>query len=227
MLITCTGIGRFTGEVTFTERIDPYPLSRGGSFTLEHSTFIASGREKKPEVKVLLPLDALPAIELLIDAQGNSSFGPGNYGIPGKDYIVHYSNNISAGTATVTVEGIGNFTGELTAEFQILPGGQDVCIIPAGVTELEQEAFSGTNFSEFILPDAPVTIADHCFSNLQKQTVQITIPHAGSSVSKDAFDGIENLTIIAPEALKIKMGGYEKSIENYCKSKGYYYEKLD
>ena len=36
-----------------------------------------------------------------------------------KDYELSYSNNINAGTATVTVKGIGNYTGTVTKQFEI------------------------------------------------------------------------------------------------------------
>lgn len=37
----------------------------------------------------------------------------------GKDYTVSYSNNINAGTATVNIEGKGNYTGTITKDFTI------------------------------------------------------------------------------------------------------------
>ena len=40
----------------------------------------------------------------------------------GTDYTVTYSDNINPGTATVTVNGIGNYAGTKTATFLILPG---------------------------------------------------------------------------------------------------------
>ena len=39
-----------------------------------------------------------------------------------KDYTVTYSNNTNPGTATVTIAGIGNYTGTITKTFLILPG---------------------------------------------------------------------------------------------------------
>lgn len=42
------------------------------------------------------------------------------------DYTVEYSNNINAGTATVTVTGIGNYTGTLTKTFIINKAQQNV-----------------------------------------------------------------------------------------------------
>lgn len=37
----------------------------------------------------------------------------------GTDYTVTYENNTDVGTATITITGIGNFTGELTYKFSI------------------------------------------------------------------------------------------------------------
>lgn len=38
-----------------------------------------------------------------------------------EDYIVTYSNNINVGTAKVTIQGIGNYTGTITKTFKITP----------------------------------------------------------------------------------------------------------
>ena len=37
----------------------------------------------------------------------------------GKDYTVTYENNVNIGTASVTVSGVGNYTGTVTGQFQI------------------------------------------------------------------------------------------------------------
>ncbi len=42
-------------------------------------------------------------------------------GVEGVDYQVFYENNVDAGTATVTVEGIGKYGGSETVDFEILP----------------------------------------------------------------------------------------------------------
>jgi hypothetical protein len=39
----------------------------------------------------------------------------------GIDYLISYTNNTNAGTATVTVTGIGNYFGTLTETFEIVP----------------------------------------------------------------------------------------------------------
>lgn len=41
--------------------------------------------------------------------------------VNGEDYIVEWSNNVDAGLATATILGIGQYGGELTANFNILP----------------------------------------------------------------------------------------------------------
>jgi gliding motility-associated-like protein len=41
--------------------------------------------------------------------------------VKGTDFIYSYKNNKSAGTATVTITGIGNYSGAATVDFQILP----------------------------------------------------------------------------------------------------------
>lgn len=43
--------------------------------------------------------------------------------IEGTDYTVSYSNNINAGTATVTITGKGSYSGEKILTFTILPVG--------------------------------------------------------------------------------------------------------
>ena len=44
----------------------------------------------------------------------------------GNDYTLSYKNNTSAGTATVTITGKGNYTGTITKTFKILPLFKDV-----------------------------------------------------------------------------------------------------
>ncbi len=43
--------------------------------------------------------------------------------VEGTDYTIEYSNNINAGTATVTVTGMGNYTGTATTDFTIVKAG--------------------------------------------------------------------------------------------------------
>ena len=72
----------------------------GASVILEKPTVTYAGRSQKPEVMVLLEREFLT---------------------PDVHYTVSYANNVNAGTATVTVTGIGDYTGSTTTTFEILP----------------------------------------------------------------------------------------------------------
>ena len=50
------------------------------------------------------------------------------------DYTVEYADNTNAGTAKATVKGIGNYTGEKTAEFTINPASQKLTMSTATKT---------------------------------------------------------------------------------------------
>ena len=72
-----------------------------------------NGSDIEPEVTVF-------------DNQRNSTTGEqvasgGGYQIPASDYRVVYTNNRDAGTATVTVTGINNYTGSISKNFRITP----------------------------------------------------------------------------------------------------------
>ena len=71
----------------------------------EGATFTYSGAELKPTVKVYIN-KVLQDNEQLIE---------------NKDYIVSYSDNINAGTATVTITGIGAYSGSKNVTFTIEP----------------------------------------------------------------------------------------------------------
>nr|MCR5794235.1 InlB B-repeat-containing protein [Solobacterium sp.] len=58
----------------------------------------------------------------------------------GTDYTVSYENNINAGTAAVTITGIGSFTGTVTKEFTITPKA----ITPAVSFAAEVISYDGT-----------------------------------------------------------------------------------
>ncbi|MBR3754999.1 MAG: hypothetical protein IKK49_07905, partial [Clostridia bacterium] len=48
----------------------------------------------------------------------------------GKDYTLTFANNVNAGTATVTVKGTGDYTGEATKEFTIVKADNSVTAAP-------------------------------------------------------------------------------------------------
>ena len=94
------GIGNYTGTLRDTFQIIATGFARA-KIKLSKTSFEYDGKEKRPTVSVLWNTGLL---------QENI------------DYKVSYSNNINVGTATVTVTGMGEFSGTLTEHFQIVPG---------------------------------------------------------------------------------------------------------
>ncbi len=80
-----------------------------------------------------------------------------------EDYTVAYENNIDAGTATVTVAGIGIYTGTLTAEYKILAKDLANCDI-----QLDKDGYTYTG--EAITPDVKVLYAKGSEKELDPKT---------------------------------------------------------
>lgn len=72
-----------------------------------------NGSDIEPEVTVF--------DNLRDSATGEQVTSGGGYQIPASDYRVVYSNNRDAGTATVTVTGMNNYSGSISRNFRILP----------------------------------------------------------------------------------------------------------
>lgn len=98
------------------------------------------------------------------------------------DYTVAYSDNTNAGTATVTITGIGDYTGELTKTFKINPAG----IAKAEVTTKDQ-----TYTGAALKPEVTVKIGDVSLksgtdysvaysSNINAGTATVTITGKGN-----------------------------------------------
>ena len=77
--------------------------------TLDETQFTYSGMEHKPTVIVTIGSKTLTE---------------------GKDYTLTFANNVNAGTATVTVKGAGDYTGEATKEFTIVKADNTVTAAP-------------------------------------------------------------------------------------------------
>ena len=94
--ITITGAGNYTGTITrtFTIRMASIPASAVGSVPAQ--TYTGKALTPKPTVKV-----------------GTTTLREG------ADYTLSHKNNTNAGTASVTVTGKGNYTGDVTKTFTI------------------------------------------------------------------------------------------------------------
>ena len=97
--VTVTGKVNYKGTVTKTVKINPKSIS-GANLALEKTSYVYN----------------VNAIEPAVTLKDGSKVL-----VKGTDYKVEYKNNVNAGTATVTVTGIGNYTGSRTAGFTIVP----------------------------------------------------------------------------------------------------------
>lgn len=95
-------VGGGTDAVERTVTIAPYDLSATGNATVTAPDITYSGKAAEPAVTITLKNDIKPVADT--------------------DYTVEYTDNDAVGTAYVTVEGKGNFTGKKIASFAIGEG---------------------------------------------------------------------------------------------------------
>lgn len=95
--VTVTGIGDYTGTKNCSFTINKLSL-KTAKISLKASVYTYDGKAKTPVVTVKI---------------GNKTLNSKS------DYNVKYSNNVKAGSATVTVTGKGNYTGTAATKFTI------------------------------------------------------------------------------------------------------------
>ncbi|GAB6395417.1 MAG: hypothetical protein MdMp024_1729 [Bacteroidales bacterium] len=95
--VTVTGTRNYSGTVNKYFIISPKPVAAGWLGSIPAQTY--TGGAINPPVTVMDGVRTLTQ---------------------GTDYSVIYSNNVNAGTATVTIVGIGNYTGIATGTFDIV-----------------------------------------------------------------------------------------------------------
>ena len=96
-LVTIEGINNYDGTLTLQAPITACEL-KDSDVNVDTTNIVYDGNAKTPAVTVTKNGTAL---------------------VKGTDYTVSYSNNTQAGDATVTVTGIGNYTGTVTKTFKI------------------------------------------------------------------------------------------------------------
>ena len=96
--VKITGKGSYKGSYTVNFKILPCAISKAGIRKIIDQRY--NGNELKPSVSLTYKYKTLKK---------------------GTDYTVSYSNNINAGTAIVTITGIGSYEGTASTTFQIKP----------------------------------------------------------------------------------------------------------
>lgn len=105
-----TGIGAYMGTYTGYYTINPLALSSAGiAMKLGATSYTYDGKAKTPAVTLTYTSE-----------DGSVTL------VKNTDYTVSYSNNINAGTATVTVTGKGNYKGSKSTTFKIAKAGQTI-----------------------------------------------------------------------------------------------------
>lgn len=127
------------------------------------------------------------------------------------DYTVSYSDNTNAGTATVTVTGIGDYTGSQTVEFTIDPAtptiawsetsqtltytGEEANITAPTVTLVNNETFSGTiKYSYRLESDTTSDFTSGLPTNVGSYTVKASIDAFGNYAAAESTNTL-TLTI--------------------------------
>ena len=95
--VTITGIGNYSGSTTKNFEITRRPLA--DSMISSVSNYVYTGEEIKPEIKVTDREKEL---------------------VENTDYKLTYKNNKNAGTASIEIEGINNYSAKITKEFEIM-----------------------------------------------------------------------------------------------------------
>lgn len=158
--VTITGIGKYNGTYTETFNIAGPNMSAATIEAIPDQLY--TGTDIRPQLRVTL--NNLTLRE-------------------NPDYYVSYANNRNIGTATVTVTGIGSYTGTRTVTFRII--GKD--LRNASVSSIATQRYTGDE----IRPSVTVKIAsvtlqrnvDYTLTyrdNIQPGTASILISGAGS-----------------------------------------------
>ena len=138
---TITGKGNYAGSRDAMFTISPKAVTNDGITIAAIADQTYTGSAIKPEVTVN---DGETTLTL------------------GTDYEVAYSNNISAGTATVTISGQGNYKGETTATFAIAQKAvtsDDITIdIPSQTYTGGEISFDGTSV---VVKDGETTLIEN------------------------------------------------------------------
>ena len=160
--VTVTGKGNYAGTKSVTFQITPKPLA-DGMVTLSATSFMYSGSEQRPSVSVK---DTDLGIQLTRDAQYT---------------VVYPTDMISQGVKTITVKGLGNYTGEITKTYVI------------GVLTLDDAAVTLNELASYVYDGMPKR------PTVREVTVgALSVPPSGYSVSYPddiTNQGVKTITV--------------------------------
>lgn len=119
--VTITGTGFYKGSVSRTFQIKPASITGASMNTIPDQSY--NGSEITPSTYVTLNGKTLTA---------------------GTEYEITYENNLHAGTATVNVNGIGNYSGNISKTFKIL----QVSMVNTSVSGISDKTYTGSPITQ-------------------------------------------------------------------------------
>ena len=187
--LTITGSGNYTGTATGTFKIVPIPIANAEVSGLANKTYNGSEQTQTPVVKL-----------------------DGSTLTAGTDYTVSYSNNINAGTATVTITGTGHYEGTASADFTIAKAAQSFTVkaestsIDVGKTT-KVTATGAKETSKYTFSSSDTSIAEVDASGTvtgkAEGTVTITVRTAATANYKAGSKTVK-ITVNEPQTINLE-----------------------
>ena len=112
---------------------------------------------------------------------------------------------VGDGTAVITAS-----CGEVSAQCEVLVY-QGITVLPESLTEIAEEAFAGSRVACVECPQGLKTIGKRAFADCDI-LVRISLGSGVQSIAEDAFEGCENVVILAPEGSYAARWAKEKGI---------------
>lgn len=162
--VTATGMGNYDAEssISTTFLISPRHIKDVSVAAIPNETY--DGNPKTPDVTV---------------TNGTTPL------IKGTDYNVTYSNNTNAGTADVTIDGIGNYTGSRIEHFTISKVSSNLSISPTSLSWSGDEDLDSKTITATFVGDGTVSaVSDDtniATTSVSSNTVTITPVGIGST----------------------------------------------
>ena len=154
--VTITGKGTYTGTISKTFTISTANINDTET-GISATSYTYSGNACKPNIAV---------------KSGSKTLANGT------DYTVEYKNNVNVGTATVTITGKGNYSGNLEKTFTISPAS-----ISSATATLPTTSFSYTGYTK--RPTVTVKIGTKTLTNGTDYTVTYSNNvKAGTAIAK-------------------------------------------
>lgn len=188
--ITIEGLDRFTDTASVSFKILPAGLDKAQIGQIEAQTY--TGRALTPQPVITFNDEELQA---------------------GTDYeIAGYENNTDAGKATVTIEGKGNFKGEVTADFNIAKAD----ISKAQIADMDPVMNTG----EELTPKPVLTFNDAAMeegTDYEITGYENNVEIGTATISLEGIGNFEGTTQVSFQIIK-NDGGYSKLPEGEQKA---------